>query len=179
MKRTVVEIIRESRPAVPAEPEVLVADHGIIGWRAWCVSGDKLESVIWPVKWFPGDAMMLMDAPPPPDNGNRAIYTIMTPNWCPERAGVYAFDDYKHVCRFMRDCFVSSLGDVVIGVIGQVRLWGRVHIHERGYRAEYAYPHRLWSTGPLADYGVPTTVFGTVEECLAAAAAQGRKDEHR
>lgn len=39
----------------------------------------------------------------------------------------------------------NRLGEVGCdAVIGEVWLWGRVIEHERGYRAEYAYPKRLW-----------------------------------
>jgi hypothetical protein len=46
-------------------------------------------------------------------------------------------------------------------VYGKVALWGRVIEHERGYRAQYAYPLELWvypdyQCVKLRDYGVPT-----------------------
>jgi hypothetical protein len=31
----------------------------------------------------------------------------------------------------------------VLAIIGQVALWGRVVAHERGWRAQYAYPYSL------------------------------------
>jgi hypothetical protein len=48
-------------------------------------------------------------------------------------------------------------------VIGEVSLWGRIIVHEDGYRAQYAYPRRLWveKDSPeslvlaLPAYGVP------------------------
>ena len=33
-------------------------------------------------------------------------------------------------------------------VVGEVALWGRVLVCERGWRAEYAYPKRLWLFAP-------------------------------
>jgi hypothetical protein len=42
---------------------------------------------------------------------------------------------------------------------GKVALWGRIVEHERGYRAQYAYPLELWVYPgyhiKLRDYGVP------------------------
>jgi hypothetical protein len=46
-------------------------------------------------------------------------------------------------------------------VYGKVALWGRIIEHERGYRAQYAYPLELWvypdyHCVKLRDYGVTT-----------------------
>lgn len=49
-------------------------------------------------------------------------------------------------------------------VFGEVKLWGRVLEHERGFRAEYAYPGALAALSPVAEeladvYGVPVTAL--------------------
>lgn len=49
-------------------------------------------------------------------------------------------------------------------VFGEVRLWGRVLEHERGFRAEYAYPGALAALSPVAEeladvYGVPVAAL--------------------
>jgi hypothetical protein len=73
---------------------------------------------------------------------------------------------------------------VVQRVFGEVYLWGKVVPGTRGWRAEFAYPRRLYvpairyARGPrlpaeeivhhLADYGVPVHVVRTAEEVRAA-----------
>jgi hypothetical protein len=50
-----------------------------------------------------------------------------------------------------------------IRVVGEVSLWGKVIVHDDGYRAQYAYPRRLWVEKDSAEslvralpaYGVP------------------------
>ncbi len=46
--------------------------------------------------------------------------------------GIYAFNDTSELLGF---------GNIQ----GEVWLWGRVEEHEHGYRAQYAYPKRLWA----------------------------------
>jgi hypothetical protein len=48
-------------------------------------------------------------------------------------------------------------------VLGEVSLWGKIVVHDQGYRAQYAYPKRLWVPARMPDnltsllevYGVP------------------------
>lgn len=49
--------------------------------------------------------------------------------------GIYAFKDLEQV------------GVMQAPIVGQVALWGDVVEHERGYRARYAYPVKLWVLG--------------------------------
>lgn len=74
--------------------------------------------------------------------------------------GFYTFDSSEH---FFRDG-----GYVTEGIIAQVYLWGRVLVHSKGYRAQYAYPKQMWAYGALAEslrhrlaieYKVPVGLF--------------------
>lgn len=55
------------------------------------------------------------------------------------QCGWYGVNDWTKVSGYE-----ASGADVAI-IAGQVALWGRVIEHEHGYRAQYAYPVRLWS----------------------------------
>jgi hypothetical protein len=48
--------------------------------------------------------------------------------------GIYAAKDARHL---------GKIGYSQYGICGQVSLWGKVSVHELGYRAEYAYPKNL------------------------------------
>lgn len=58
-------------------------------------------------------------------------------------------------------------------VTGQVALWGHVVEHERGYRAEYAYPVALFLpprvAQPMAGFPAVETSFERQVRCVAAA----------
>ncbi|MGH2752568.1 MAG: hypothetical protein ACRDK3_17115 [Actinomycetota bacterium] len=76
------------------------------------------------------------------------------------RCGIYAARDLTHLRRQM-------LAGLAINVVGEVSLWGKLIPGSKGYRAEYAYPRRLfviqrtaeWDqsavAGALSVYGVP------------------------
>lgn len=55
--------------------------------------------------------------------------------------GIYAFRTLPQL--------VTELDGSPRCLLGEVRLWGKVIITERGYKAEYAYPTRLISMHPL------------------------------
>lgn len=64
--------------------------------------------------------------------------------------GVYACRDLKAA----EDMLVLAAHEVTAPyVIGEVSLWGKIHVHAEGYRAEFGYPKTLYyntSTHPLA-----------------------------
>ncbi|MGH2698006.1 MAG: hypothetical protein ACRDJL_02240 [Actinomycetota bacterium] len=76
------------------------------------------------------------------------------------RCGIYAARDLTHLRR-------QILTGLAINVVGEVSLWGRVIPGSKGFRAQYAYPRRLfviqktadWDQSAVADalsvYGVP------------------------
>lgn len=69
--------------------------------------------------------------------------------------GYWAFKSLEGLLDVMRP--VATLQPTVgPDVIGTVWLWGKVVVTERGYRAQYAYPHELFVAAgldPLADRG--------------------------
>jgi hypothetical protein len=111
----------------------------IVGWRAWRVAatGDclRLRSAVYDDVWTPG---------------------VELGATCPHRAhaapdesctcGIYAARDPAGAVRYLvgRDD-----PDVVHRVVGLVRLTGIVVEGRRGWRAQVAYPVRLWV--PAAD----------------------------
>ena len=78
--------------------------------------------------------------------------------------GIYAYKEKPRLLREIRHIY-SGLRLVY----GEVNLWGKVIEHEDGYRAQFAYPKRLWCTPaiePLAGwigyvYGVPCEVMSS------------------
>lgn len=64
------------------------------------------------------------------------------------RCGIYAFRDPEHLLLHVQgwysDPHLFAATTIERVVLGAVALWGTVIEHERGYRAEYAYPLGLW-----------------------------------
>lgn len=107
----------------------------IVGWRAWRVARDRgglvLLSGVYDVRWEPGretsascQAGGAHAAP-----GRRC------------RCGIYAVREPAAAVRYL---IGRDEREVVHRVIGQVALWGRVIEGELGWRAEQAYPVRIW-----------------------------------
>jgi hypothetical protein len=70
--------------------------------------------------------------------------------------GIYGIKELCDFREYIKDLWSISLKLVV----GQVALWGNIVVHERGYRAQYAYPKRLiyaTENGPqlASSYGIP------------------------
>jgi hypothetical protein len=102
--------------------------------------------------------------------------------------GIYAFRSPKSLWPgYMRASPIQkgwSEGYVVQRIFGEVCLWGQVIRGTRGWRAEYAYPRRLYipttryARGPivspeeiafhLGDYGVPVEIVEVAENLLSA-----------
>lgn len=57
--------------------------------------------------------------------------------------GLYALNDLMSTVRLAEEHAVHE-GRFMAVVLGEVSLWGRVVVAQRGYRAEFAYPRRLW-----------------------------------
>lgn len=102
----------------------------ILGWRTWALAGSKR-----------GDGLMLLPVagrgrPWQPRRAARAVCPLRRTHGpvpgldC--RCGLHATREID-LLRRTRDP----------AVLGRVALWGRVVEHERGYRAELAYPQRL------------------------------------
>jgi hypothetical protein len=150
----------------------------IVGWRTWLVvrrpAGPRLASVVQRTVWEPRRELVCECLAPrrrlsfrrrpahlqgSPDSGcSCGIYASTDA----ELAGQYVFSG-EFECR-----------PALARVIGLVSLWGRVLKCPRGWRAEFAYPARIyiplhedyaiWSTRveelafALTEYGVPVEV---------------------
>jgi len=141
----------------------------IQGWRLWIAipteGGLRLRSVVYRTLWPAGEALVA-----------RCLRRHLFP--LPRRRP--AHDVPKLECRCgiyaagleeLRPFLGSGPWSTVARVLGQVSLWGSVIECERGWRASYAYPSRLFVPMPeercrlamsaeeialeLADYGVP------------------------
>ena len=109
----------------------------VVAWRAWNISQDGLlSSVTMRTIWKPTEVMR----------------ACCMDNSCG------GHDDRQDMCGLWAMKERPDFG----AVIGRVALWGEVIEHEKGYRAEYAYPISLLNLPflpdptPFADaYGIP------------------------
>ena len=119
----------------------------LIGWRAWVAWDDgELRSMFHDVTWPKRKALVAINS----DEGHC---------WHLPVSGIYA---YKTRVELEQAIEEGDMGQSVFLMIGTVALWGTVHVHERGYRAEFAYPSSFVFAGEgvdaekfAADYGVP------------------------
>ena len=105
----------------------------IVGWRVWGLS-------------TPASANPRADASQPCILAS----TFMIDVWPPGKAmtaccganmlrhGIHAFATPAQALAYMGECRKPTRH-----VFGEVSLWGRVVIHERGFRAQWAYPKRI------------------------------------
>jgi len=137
----------------------------IVGWRMWMLrdnprwwrrhvpADDWLRSFNGRV-WVPGERMEAVCFSP-------GLWQIFEHGEAPEtrcHCGVYAFQNI--------DPFMPMLHEPVFELVfGEVSLWGKIVVHQDGYRARYAYPKRLWVDKRFPDrlklaistYGVPVS----------------------
>jgi hypothetical protein len=122
----------------------------ILGWRLWHVrrheGGYRLESFTWHHVSWPAAARL---------EASCAVHGHAAPMPGHE-CGIYAFrtrelaEDLLRRYTGVRQRYGPApeepppprLGRPV--ALGQVSLWGRVLVRERGYRAQYAYPYELF-----------------------------------
>lgn len=124
-------LLNAAHPLVPDYCEPLM------GWRIWRVRHGLLypwlDATPWPFRrpleavhhqilWASGGVRVCRQPPCPP---------TLLPG-----CGIYAYKDPDSLLS-------TSWTDDLKLVAGQVALWGRVHEHERGWRAQFAYPVRL------------------------------------
>src|SRR3954468_6736436 len=108
--------------------------EAIVGWRSWtlrpdgCVVGLWQQGVVWPS----GRPLQAMCCAPALGFGPRHVDPAPGPE---HSCGIHAWKRPEHVQRAPLDWVVY----------GEVNLWGRVIDCDRGWRAQYAYPRRLWA----------------------------------
>jgi hypothetical protein len=117
---------------------VEVSSAPVVGWRIWNLSEDASGPFLWPAgsgsdPWPRRRAVEARCTVP------RFLTTGMRPHETPGidcRCGVYAgrsLDVFGHE----RPAWPPP------PVVGRASLWGRIVAHERGWRAQFAYPARL------------------------------------
>jgi hypothetical protein len=125
----------------------------VLGWRAWTVAetlaGVRLGSIIYEDVWTPGQvarAICLQGASPPHESPGLVC-----------ACGFHAARDPVDAISYLRG---RDEPHTVARVLGEVALSGTIVETETGWRAEAAYPARLYVEDTeiataLAVYGVP------------------------
>lgn len=104
----------------------------LVGWRYWYVDRGRLRSLNglaytpWPERQPLGAECRALA-------GHRRRAPA---DGC--RCGIYAASDLETLRRLVHPGLAGPLA------VGEVSLWGRVVPGERGYRAQSAYPRRVW-----------------------------------
>jgi hypothetical protein len=122
--------------------EPVLYGEPLIGWRVWSVGyaeeGTRLITGVERHIWRPGKPLKAVhedregygiDKGPRCSDAPCAPHVPLTRPGC----GIYAF---KQPEQLATESYMYLGGNV----IGTVYLWGRIYEHERGYRAQYAYP---------------------------------------
>jgi hypothetical protein len=152
-----------------AAPDAL---EPIMAWRAWFVQRDegaryRLDSVIHRCPW-PTRGELVASCLTTRGEIARRHYAPLDHCQC----GIYGAATLDRLGNYLG----HGLGPVPrVQVVGIVRLWGRVLVHEHGWRASHAYPSRLWFPRSdvrdhamanweeiafdLTDYGVPIEIL--------------------
>lgn len=147
-------------------PEVPDYCEPLLAYRVWPVRHDRLVSyrgVTWtPYERLEGrhiDHQPLMrmlvawDADPPPLRCPGTPCEGHVPHLVP-KCGIYGFKT-RELLRM--EMGIAAL--VANAVVGAVWLWGRVAEHEHGYRAQFAYPARLFY-GVSCDAAAVANAYG-------------------
>ncbi|HEX6023045.1 MAG TPA: hypothetical protein VFZ00_13680 [Solirubrobacter sp.] len=152
-------------------------EDGIVGWRVWTLSEERLILSISGTSWNPGEPVRAVCMPTsgivvraPGRAGARppAPVSAHEHGAVPDPActcGIYAWDSPD-----------ERAWDET-RVVGTVRLWGRIVHAERCYRAEFGYPAALWvprssarrrarrsALRALHAYGVPVEVAASLAQ---------------
>jgi hypothetical protein len=118
---------RTPSPSRPSAPDLVEA---VIGWRVWRVDArHRLCSALRDEVWQPRRPLVAacgVDHAAPDQGCDCGIYAVRRP----EQAQAYLVG--------------RNRPEAVHRVLGRVALWGRVVECEQGWRAECAYPARLW-----------------------------------
>jgi hypothetical protein len=148
--------------------ELFFDSEPLLGWRAWAVvettSGPELRSLVYAHAWPAGEPMRQVCEP----GGCLAARWPNQPHAC----GIHAFKERADAERYPatweeRRSGGASFADVY--AIGRVSLWGHVVVHERGYRAECAYPFDLFLPSEHRALAIPLAARYGVEVMVAEA----------
>lgn len=128
----------EPRKVLMAAPDYV---QPIVAWRAWRVSGMKLQSLGRDNIWEPKKAMSAENC--------RSHEAPLSNCGC----GIWSFNTLEELVEAVQGYNSKP-------VVGTVSLWGRLIQCEHGWRAQYAYPQELWLLSKEHEqlgylYGVP------------------------
>lgn len=154
----------------------------VLGWRVWRVwapagleSSPILSSVILDTPWTPRRKVTAEHSLDLSSNCSGLLESGCS-------CGVYAFVDPHEAFAYlvkMRDRLQSLSVEVSLGTVS---LWGRVVECERGFKAQYAYPHHIYLPGRIARlmpdvasaFGIPVGVYASsCEEEISIPVALG------
>jgi hypothetical protein len=130
------------------------------GWRVWKIlilpfnyeRIPVLRSVILDTPWMPRRKAV---AEHNFDLGAKCQGLLKSSCSC----GVYAFKDPGEAFKYLLSVRDRLAGMSVDTALGTVSLWGKVVECERGYRAQYAYPHHIY---------VPATAYHQMSDVSSA-----------
>ena len=141
-----------------------------LAWRVW-IYHDKLLTSFNGDKWIPkrknvAECCRLKMASAVGHSAKR-----LHPLWEPApnsncSCGIYAV---KRMIPYTKPVYGESIGIPAgygLSIAGKVALWGKVIEHEKGYRAEFAYPYELYVPvnrdilfSGLGEYDVPIIYY--------------------
>ncbi|HUZ47689.1 MAG TPA: hypothetical protein VMW54_13715 [Terriglobia bacterium] len=140
-------------------------------WRVWRISIlpfnphriPLLRSVILDTRWTPRQEVAAEHSY---DLGAKCRGLLKSSCSC----GVYAFKDPRDAFTYLLSVRDRLLGMSVDTALGSVSLWGKVVECERGYRAQYAYPHHIYLPATAyhqvsdvsSEFGVPVGVHAAL-----------------
>jgi len=139
---------RLARSATPADHGFIVVDREptpdvfldepIIGWRVWNLSEDRTGPLLHPAgagvdAWQPGRCV----------EARCGVPSLLTGRRNPHPAPDLRCQCGIHASRSLASFEPSRPAWPPTPVIGTVAIWGRIVEHERGWRAQFAYPGRL------------------------------------
>jgi hypothetical protein len=116
-------------------------DAAILGWRAWYIERHDGQVVLRSMNAGAGDERHRRRLGTWPTHRRMIAvceHTSHTPPGVKCRCGVYAVTTLAH----LRDD--TGYGGTIDYIVGQVALWGGVIVGEHGYRAQFAFPHKLY-----------------------------------
>jgi hypothetical protein len=153
---------------------VPVVVEPVVGWRIWNLSEDTAEDMAGPRLWPAGSGGDLAWPPRRPVEARCTIPRWLRTGGAHEppglgcRCGIYAATSLDVFAR-ERPAWPPPT------VVGRVSLWGRVVDHDRGWRAQFAYPARLRLVCAMCAWfepgtGVPAVVHRFRERLYALCA---------
>jgi hypothetical protein len=159
----------------------------ILGWKSWravaAADGQvRLASVVYGAVW-PVREELVADCEARHWHW-AAPWRQQQPHAAPHEqcsCGIYAAAGLESALRYAADAYESRSRRVLLPVLGVVSLWGKVVECKQGWRAERAYPRRLYLLSPakprcdpaavvaaLAAYRVPVTLVHRTHDTVAA-----------